>query len=112
MHFPTPLLDCRARKHSIDVGEDALPPSSSSPLDVDENDDRGLTRNLLLRLYCTPSLYGGGSGDDGDRDGMVWLRRSCLGMMLCTKLVVLEEERSFLEDCDLTNLVLAVALLL
>jgi hypothetical protein len=95
----------------VDVGDDAAPPSSSSsPLEFDEKDDRGLASSLLrLRLQCTcaPSLDGGAAAD-GDRDGIVWLRRS-LGRMLWTKLAGLEDDKSFFDDSDLENLVLALA---
>jgi hypothetical protein len=98
----------------VDVGDDdAAPPSpsSSSPLELDEKDDRGLASSLFLRLrvHCTCALSLDG-GADGDRDGMVWLLRS-LGRMLCTKLAGLEES-SLLDDSDLVNLVLAAAPLL
>jgi hypothetical protein len=97
----------------VDVGDDAAPPSSSSsPLELDEKDDRGLAGSLFLRLrvHCTCALSLHGGADDGDRDGMVLLLRS-LGRMLCTKLAGLEES-SFLEDWDLVNLVCLAAPLL
>ena len=111
--LPVPLPDCRVRKHSVDVGDDAAPPSSSSsPLELDENDDRGLASSLFrprVRCTCAPSLDG--CADVDDRNGMVWLLRS-LGNMLWTKLAGLEEDKSFLDDWDLENLVLAAPLLL
>ena len=110
--LPVPLPECRVRKHSVDVGDAAVPPSSSSsPLEFDENDDRGLASSLFrLRVHCTCAPSFDGSADVGERDGIVWLLRS-LGRMLWTKLAGLEEDKSFLEERDLENMVLAAPLL-
>jgi hypothetical protein len=70
----------------------------SSTLDVDENDDRGLSTSRFLRLHG----WTGALSLDDDGDGIVWLLLKIFG----TKPAGLGDGSSFLEDLDLVVVLL------